>query len=177
MAYSNQGIAVAGCGYWGKNLVRNFAELGVLRAVCDENIETLQAFQKQYGVDGFTQYHQLLDRSDIGAVVIATPAETHADLVKQALGAEKDVFVEKPLALTLKDAFEIRSIATKKIIGCLWWDICWSIIQLWLPSVICCKKATLVRFNISIPIALVQVRCGRRRMFCGALLPMIFVQF
>jgi predicted dehydrogenase len=113
MSYLGQYVAVVGCGYWGKNLVRNFAELGVLRAICDANPETLHTFKQQYGAEGVTEFHQLLAMSDVKAVVIATPAETHANLVIQALAAGKDVFVEKPLALTLEDAFKIQAIAQK----------------------------------------------------------------
>jgi len=114
MSYPNQYIAVAGCGYWGKNLVRNFAELGVLKAVCDANHETLKGFEQQYGIEGVADFNQILAISDVRAVVIATPATTHANLTKQALAAGKDVFVEKPLALTLEDAFEIQAIAQKQ---------------------------------------------------------------
>ena len=113
MFYPDQYVAVAGCGYWGKNLVRNFAELGVLRAVCDANQETLAAFKQQYGTEGVTDFQQLLAMPAVKAVVIATPAVTHATLVIQALAAGKDVFVEKPLALTLADAFAIQATAQK----------------------------------------------------------------
>lgn len=111
MSYSDPFVAVVGCGYWGKNLVRNFAELGVLWAVCDANQETLNIFKQQYGAKGVTEFHQILAMPEVKAVVIATPAVTHATLVIQALAAGKDVFVEKPLALTLDDAFEIQAIA------------------------------------------------------------------
>jgi len=113
MSHSERYVAVVGCGYWGKNLVRNFAELGVLRAICDANDETLMAFQQQYGAEGVTSFHQVLAMPDVQAVVIATPAATHAELVLQALAAGKDVFVEKPLALTLEDALKIQAIAQK----------------------------------------------------------------
>ncbi|MBR8835668.1 MAG: Gfo/Idh/MocA family oxidoreductase [Stigonema ocellatum SAG 48.90 = DSM 106950] len=106
-------VAVVGCGYWGKNLVRNFAELGVLRVVCDASHETLEKFREQYGVEGVTDFAKVLDMSDVKAVVIATPAPTHASLVIQALASGKDVFVEKPLALTLEDALLIQTAAYK----------------------------------------------------------------
>lgn len=106
-------IAVVGCGYWGKNLVRNFAELGVLRAICDADTHTLDRFEQQYGATGVTDFRQLLAMPDIRAVVIATPAATHADLAIEALAAGKDVFVEKPLALTLAEAFAIEAAVRK----------------------------------------------------------------
>jgi predicted dehydrogenase len=106
-------IAVIGCGYWGKNLVRNFAELDVLRVVCDANQETLAKFEEQYGIESVTNINEVLSMSDVKAVVIATPAATHASLVMEALAAGKDVFVEKPLALTLEDALAIQTAAYK----------------------------------------------------------------
>lgn len=113
MSYPDKYVAVVGCGYWGKNLVRNFAELGVLRAICDANPETLDAFKEQYGTKGVTEFYEILAMPDVSAIVVATPAATHASLVIQALAAGKDVFVEKPLALTLEDALEIQAIAQK----------------------------------------------------------------
>ena len=97
-------VAVAGCGYWGKNLVRNFAELGALELVCDAVPEGRATAQKLApGAKVVADYAQVL-ASDVQGVVIATPAETHHELAKQALEAGKDVFVEKPLALRLEHA-------------------------------------------------------------------------
>lgn len=112
----NKYIAVVGCGYWGKNLVRNFAQLGVLRVVCDANLQTLSQFQEQYNVEGVTDFAQVLAMPDVRGVVIATPAPTHAKLVLQTLAAGKDVFVEKPLALTLDDAKAIQSVLKEQIL-------------------------------------------------------------
>jgi len=109
----NKCVAVVGCGYWGKNLVRNFAQLGALRVVCDAEQETLEKFNKQYAVQGVSDFSAVLDMPYVRGVVIATPAPTHASLVMQALAAGKDVFVEKPLALTLEDALAIESAARK----------------------------------------------------------------
>ncbi len=106
-------VAVIGCGYWGKNLVRNFAQLEALRVVCDTEKATLEKFKQEYGVEGVVDFNKVLDMPDVQAVVIATPAPTHASLVMQALAAGKDVFVEKPLALTLEDAFAIQAAARK----------------------------------------------------------------
>lgn len=108
MQQNDKYVAVVGCGYWGKNLVRNFAQLGALRVVCDANYETLANFKQQYHVEGVTHFHQVLEMPDVRAVVIATPAASHASLVMQALDAGKDVFVEKPLTLTLEDAIAIK---------------------------------------------------------------------
>lgn len=93
-------VGLVGCGYWGKNLARNFHQLGALAAICDAT-ETGRATAMQIAPDTaiLSDYDQLLT-SDVPAVAIATPAETHYDLVDRALDAGKHVFVEKPMALT-----------------------------------------------------------------------------
>ncbi|HPD60899.1 MAG TPA: Gfo/Idh/MocA family oxidoreductase [Thermodesulfobacteriota bacterium] len=108
-------IACIGAGYWGKNLVRNFAALGVLHTICDRNDEILKNFKETYpGVLLKTNVKEVLKDSAIHGVVIATPAETHFGLVKQALEMEKDVLVEKPLALSVKQGEELVSLARIK---------------------------------------------------------------
>ena len=106
-------IAVIGCGYWGKNLVRNFAELGVLAAVCDENPERAQQFGHQYNVSTCT-LEEALSATTIDAVAIATPAVTHSAVAKQALLAGKHVFVEKPVALDVNAAEELNELSKKQ---------------------------------------------------------------
>ncbi len=104
-------IAVVGCGYWGKNLVRDFAKLGVLRVICDASQAILTDLGAFFNVEGVSDFDTVLAMSDVKAVVIATPAPSHANLVIKALKAGKDVFVEKPLALTLEDALKIETTA------------------------------------------------------------------
>lgn len=105
-------VAVIGSGYWGKNLVRNFNQLGVLHSICDKNIATLRAFQEEYPDKNFqTSFEPVLQNPSIDAVVIATPAETHFELAKLALAAGKDVFVEKPLSLKVTEAEELDRLA------------------------------------------------------------------
>jgi UDP-2-acetamido-3-amino-2,3-dideoxy-glucuronate N-acetyltransferase len=107
-------IAVAGAGYWGANLVRNYAELGALRAVCDSNAKTLKNLKEKYpDVKFVTNFRDLLTDGDISGIAIAAPAEMHFSLAREALLSGKDVFVEKPLALSLSDAYELRGIAEK----------------------------------------------------------------
>ncbi|MFP4476448.1 MAG: Gfo/Idh/MocA family oxidoreductase [Desulfatibacillaceae bacterium] len=94
------GIAVVGSGYWGRNLVRNYSQLGALRLICDTNATVLENFREQYpGVETVMAYTDVLARDDIEGVVIATPAETHYNLAREALLAGKHVYVEKPLVL------------------------------------------------------------------------------
>lgn len=97
-------VAVIGSGYWGKNLVRNFRELGALAAVCDVT-EAGRATARELAPDVpiLGDVGELLAREGTDAVAIATPAETHHELAGAALAAGLDVFVEKPLALTYED--------------------------------------------------------------------------
>jgi UDP-2-acetamido-3-amino-2,3-dideoxy-glucuronate N-acetyltransferase len=97
-------ICIAGCGHWGKNLVRNFHQLGRLAGLCDVDQKRAEALAAQYpGAHVFPAFEQVLADPDIHAVAIATPAKQHAFMAIAALEAGKDVFVEKPLALTADD--------------------------------------------------------------------------
>ena len=105
-------VAVVGSGYWGKNLVRNFNELGALHTICDKNPATLKTFHEKYPDKQFqTSFEAILENPAIDAVVIATPAETHFELAKMALLTGKHTFVEKPLALVGGEAEELHRIA------------------------------------------------------------------
>lgn len=114
MTKLNKKIAVIGTGYWGKNLVRNFSEIGSLHAICDENEETIKKQQNTYKIGNtFTDYKDVLASTDIDGVVIATPAVTHYAIAKAALLAGKDVFVEKPLAMKVTEAQKLIALAHK----------------------------------------------------------------
>lgn len=107
-------VAVIGCGYWGKNLVRNFSQAGQLTLVCDAT-ETGRAAARQLAPDA--EVVDDIERvlvSDVQGVVIATPAETHHPLARRALLAGKDVFVEKPLALTFEDGLDLVQLAERE---------------------------------------------------------------
>jgi UDP-2-acetamido-3-amino-2,3-dideoxy-glucuronate N-acetyltransferase len=107
-------VAVVGAGYWGKNLVRNFHELGVLETVCDINPEVLDGFRRKYAVETTQHLKEILSNPAIDAVVIAAPASHHYQLVKESLHAGKDVFVEKPLALRTTEAQELVDLAHRQ---------------------------------------------------------------
>ena len=108
-------IACIGAGYWGKNLVRNFASLGVLHTICDLDREILRKCKELYPKAKLqTNIHEVFQDSNIQGVVIATPAETHFKIVKQALEMGKDVFVEKPLALSVRAGEELVVLAREK---------------------------------------------------------------
>ncbi|MCG8606046.1 Gfo/Idh/MocA family oxidoreductase [bacterium] len=106
-------VAVIGCGYWGKNLVRNFSQLGALEMVCDgASSAQLLVNEIAKGCRTVTNYSDVL-LSNVSAVVIATPAETHFRLARQAIMAGKDVFVEKPLAMNYQQRAQLVELADK----------------------------------------------------------------
>lgn len=107
-------IAVIGSGYWGKNLVRNYHQLGVLKLICDKNEAVLTDFKQRYpDVETCFALNDVLSREDIHGIVIATPAETHHILAREALLADKHVYVEKPLVLHEKEGEELISLAER----------------------------------------------------------------
>jgi predicted dehydrogenase len=105
-------LAAIGCGYWGKNLIRNFASLESLSMVCDATTagRTLAA-EIAPDVEVVSSIEQVLADSQVTGVVIATPAETHYEITKQALQAGRDVLVEKPLALTFEQGAHLVKLA------------------------------------------------------------------
>jgi UDP-2-acetamido-3-amino-2,3-dideoxy-glucuronate N-acetyltransferase len=104
-----------GCGYWGKNLVRNFHNLNALKLICDSNESSLEKLKSQYnGVDTCLALSDVLSRKDIQGVVISTSAETHFNLVREAILADKHVFVEKPMALHEDEGQELIRLAYEK---------------------------------------------------------------
>ena len=105
-------VAVVGAGYWGKNLVRNFHQLGVLHTACDADKKTRTQLIKDYpDVACVDQYDTILKNPAVSAVVIATPAVTHFSVAVKALQAGKHVFVEKPLAVTYDEGHELTALA------------------------------------------------------------------
>ncbi len=103
-------IAVIGCGYWGRNHVRVFGELGALRVICDSS-PTALAVSVTTGVGRSTHYPNVLADPEVAGVVVSTPAATHYQIAKEALIAGKDVLVEKPLALKVEDGQELVQLA------------------------------------------------------------------
>ena len=96
-------IAVVGCGHWGKNLGRNFAELGALAAVSDLDNHLAQSFAKQYKVVNLS-LKEVINDSTIEGVVLAVPAPLHASIAIEAMNSGKHVYVEKPLAMNVVEA-------------------------------------------------------------------------
>ena len=108
-------VAVIGCGYWGKNLVRVFSELGVLRYVCDTDVSRQEGLAIPGEPPEFTdQLQQVLQDPQIPAVAVATPAATHYQVVRECLLAGKDVFVEKPLSLDAAQGQRLVDLAERQ---------------------------------------------------------------
>ncbi|HZI19583.1 MAG TPA: Gfo/Idh/MocA family oxidoreductase [Pyrinomonadaceae bacterium] len=100
-------VGVIGYGYWGPNLVRNFADMDGARVarVCDMSLKRLELVRRRYpGVPLGTDPRELIEDPAVDAVVIATPVASHFELAMGALKAGKHVLVEKPLAASAEEA-------------------------------------------------------------------------
>jgi predicted dehydrogenase len=111
-------VAIIGCGYWGPNLVRNFAAMEGVRVVgvCDLIPDRLDFLRRSYpAIDLFTPDSREIVRSPaIDAVVICTPVSTHFDLARQALQNGKHVLVEKPFTANAVEAEELIALAEQR---------------------------------------------------------------
>lgn len=103
-------IGVLGYGYWGPNLVRNFAEAPgcEVSVVCDLRDDRLAQVRKRYpAVRTTTGMSDVFADPNIDAVVISTPVSTHYELASKALAAGKHVWVEKPMTATAAEAHRL----------------------------------------------------------------------
>ena len=101
-------IGVIGAGNWGKNLVKNFANLGVLHAVADGmagNREAAKEIAPEIAV--YKSAEELIQAGEVDAVAVATPPHTHHSIATQAMQAGLDVFVEKPLTLDAEESADL----------------------------------------------------------------------
>ncbi len=109
------GVALAGCGYWGRNLARNLYQMGHLVAVADPSAKALKEVRAAYkGVRTTPRFDDLLKDTRVKAVAIAAPAVQHYELTRKVLMAGKDALVEKPLALKVPEAEALVELAEKK---------------------------------------------------------------
>ncbi|MDR1677106.1 MAG: Gfo/Idh/MocA family oxidoreductase [Deltaproteobacteria bacterium] len=107
-------VAVLGAGYWGRNLVRDFNSLGALKMVFDPSRAVRESLVSTYpNLIVADSLEQVLSDGEIEAVAIATPAVTHAELALRCLKTNRDVLVEKPLALKVEDGQEMVEAANK----------------------------------------------------------------
>jgi predicted dehydrogenase len=107
-------VALIGVGYWGPNLLRNLVANNDCKvsAVVDLASDRRKYVNNQYpGIEVTDQIEDILNNASIDAVVIATPAATHFDLVTKALKSGKHVLVEKPMAMTIEEVEKIDSLS------------------------------------------------------------------
>ena len=108
-------VGLAGLGYWGPNLARNFDILSDLAWLCDLDDEQRTAFSSRFPRARSTgDFAEMLADPELDAVVIATPVPTHYELAKQALEAGKHVLVEKPPAMKGPEMDELVKLATDR---------------------------------------------------------------
>jgi UDP-2-acetamido-3-amino-2,3-dideoxy-glucuronate N-acetyltransferase len=111
---SSTQIAVIGSGHWGKNLVRNFHNLGFLAKVCDLNPDALEQVRRQYANVAVTsRFEEVFGDPAVDGVVISTPSFTHYELARDALLNGKHVYVEKPVATSSEQTLELFSLARR----------------------------------------------------------------
>ncbi len=111
------GIGVVGAGYWGPNLIRNFAAISGARmvSVADRDRRRLDHMGSQFpDVGRVVDVDELLNDERVQGIALATPADSHFSLAKRVLSAGKGVFVEKPLARSVAECEELIDLAAAK---------------------------------------------------------------
>ncbi|MFW5846227.1 MAG: Gfo/Idh/MocA family protein [Planctomycetota bacterium] len=104
-----------GCGAWGRNLARNLHQCGALAALVDHEPANLQAQGELYPqASTYRDAQDLIAAGSVQALVVATSAPTHNAIVRAALTADMDVYVEKPLVLDLAEAQELCALAGER---------------------------------------------------------------
>lgn len=107
-------VGAIGAGKWGANVVRTLDDLGALAAIAEADTSRLDELRAKYPDARITSEPWDVIGSDVDAVAIATPAETHFALAKQAIEAGKDVFVEKPITLDVAEAETLAAMAEER---------------------------------------------------------------
>ena len=110
-------VAQLGCGYWGPNLLRNFsAQPGChVRWVAEEDANRRTYVESNYPKTKTTAtWEEAVNDPNVQAVIIATPASTHYSLAKTCLEAGKHIFVEKPLAMSLREADDLAELSASR---------------------------------------------------------------
>lgn len=107
------GIVVVGCGYWGGNHIKTLSSLGILAGVCDLSYEKMNKASEEYNVP-YIEFEKLLNSNDYSKIVIATNAETHYDIAFRCLSHNKNILVEKPLALSSSEAMSLHKEAMSR---------------------------------------------------------------
>jgi len=110
-------IGIIGCGGMGmlhSDILKKVNEVKII-AASDINENQLLSFQNKFGIEKiFSDYKQLLKLSEIDAVIVSTPTFTHSEIVIEGAKAKKDIFCEKPIALTLDETDKMIEEIEKK---------------------------------------------------------------
>ena len=168
-------LALIGAGPWGKNLARVFNELGILKSICDSSEEILLKNAETYPeITTTSSLSDVLASPDINAIAIAAPAETHYLLAKKALLANKHVFVEKPLAMTVQEGEGLVQIS-KKLGKVLFVGHILQYHSAVQTVKKCFRKANWASFNTFILIGSIWVKFDTKKIFFGLSLHMIFL--
>ena len=105
-------LALIGGGYWGKNLIREFNNCGVLHTICEIDEKSREKYQKEYPkVSVTSDWNSVIKNRNIDSVCISLPAELHYQFAKESLENDKDVYVEKPITLDIKEAETLVNLA------------------------------------------------------------------
>lgn len=109
-------VGVIGSGYWGPNLIRNFAELPNVNVlmVADLDENRLASIKSRYGSLTTTRDYHDLFAAPLDAVVVATPPATHYKITRECLEHGFHVLVEKPLTLNSQDAEALIELAEQR---------------------------------------------------------------
>ena len=110
-------LAIIGCGYWSKNIIRNLLEFDdvELKYVVDNNVQALEKIKNlPHYTQKFTDYNVVLADKDVDAVLIITSVSTHYQIAKDAILAGKAVYVQKPCVETVLQAIELTDLAAQK---------------------------------------------------------------
>ena len=110
-------VGVIGCGYWGPNLIRVFYQLPEYKEVfcCDLNPSNLERMERLYpAIHTTTDINDILSDPEIKAVAVATPVHTHYSLGEQILNHGKHLFIEKPLANSVKKCHQLINMAKER---------------------------------------------------------------
>ena len=114
LSMKRNSIAVVGIGNWGSKKVEEYMNLGLEPFICDIDPQRLSFIKKKFGIENVTtDYKNFLSDSEIVAIDICTPNETHYEICKDALKSGKHVFLEKPMTLNSRNAEELVKIAKK----------------------------------------------------------------
>ena len=106
-------ISVIGCGYWGKNIIKTLSKNGSLYSVHDLNEDIQKKFSNNYSLKNISLEKMLADKN-VNGVMIATNANTHYEVAMQCLENGKDIFIEKPICLSLSEAENLGLFSKRK---------------------------------------------------------------